>query len=69
MTNILPLGSFVIVSDSIGVIVGLPGELKIPGDHYAVWYGEQAANDGKIPLARTVPIVYCMPLDRFETYH
>ena len=69
MKRFLPLGTFVTVGDSLGVIVGLPGEMDIPEDHYAVWYGERVATGNRVPLAQTVPTEYCQPLDQFEMYH
>lgn len=69
MTQLLPLGTFVVVGNSLGVIVGYPDEDDIPEEHYAVWYGQHADTDDNVPLARTVPMDYCLPITGFQTYH
>lgn len=69
MTNLLPLGAFVLVGESLGVIVGYPDDTAIPDEHYAVWYGQSTDPEQKVPLARTVPMEYCRPIMSFDTYH
>ena len=66
-TNTLSLGTFVHVGESLGVIVGLPETEHIPPNHYAIWFGESAAND--YPKCRTVPTEYCHVFHGFEFYH
>ena len=63
------LGKFVLVGDSIGVIVGLPGEENVPEEHYAIWYGQQSNKNNLVPLSRTVPIEYCKIISENELYH
>jgi len=62
------LGMFVRVGTDIGVVVGLPESEGIPEDHYAVWYGQRSP-DGVTPLARIVPIEYCLPMAKHDLYH
>lgn len=68
MTTGNVLGQFVRVGSDVGVIVGCHGMPEVPEDHYAIWYGQVAA-DGSTPLARTVPVEYCVFVDRHALYH
>lgn len=65
--DLLPLGSFVKVDRSVGVIVGLPETGDVPSDHYAVWFGE--LNQEKNPKCKTVPIEFCLLVVDVEHYH
>ncbi len=65
--DFLPLGTFVAVGDSCGVVIGWPNGNNIPDDHYAVWYGEMSTENR--PRCRIVPIEYCVPCSKIEYYH
>ena len=65
---LLPIGTFVSVGDSLGIIVGLPGSPDVPEQHYAVWYGESSTTE-VCPLCRTVPVEYCARVDKCNYYH
>ena len=62
------LGRFVLVGDDMGVIVGQEGMPDVPEEHYAVWYGQKTSDDST-PLARTVPVEYCILIDKHQFYH
>ena len=64
----LKKGTFVLVSDSLGIVVGWPNEEGVPDEHYAIWYGEAGTSE-KIPSCRTVPIEYCEETNKVEFYH
>lgn len=68
MAVVSELGQFVRVGGDLGVIVGYYGMQGVPEDHYAVWYG-QVAEDGVTPLARTVPVEYCVFVRKHTLYH
>jgi hypothetical protein len=68
MTTAKVLGQFVRVGSDVGVIVGYYGMPDVPEDHYAIWYGQLAA-DGVTPSARTVPVEHCVLVDKHEFYH
>jgi hypothetical protein len=63
------IGGFVKVGDSIGVVVGLTGINGIPEDHFAIWYGEFSKMADEVPLAKTVPVDYCVHIASYDVYH
>ena len=69
MPEVVSIGKFVKVGDSIGIIVGLPGIDNTPEDHYAVWFGEKSKTALGAPLVKTVPVEYCNFINIFEVYH
>jgi|GEM_PF-1302298 len=65
--ELIPLGSFVRVHTSVGVVVGWPNNDGVPEEHYAIWYGE--TSDSNAPLCRTGPMEHCEATLDTEFYH
>ena len=70
------IGAFVEFDGLLAVVVGLSGENGVPDDHLAVWFGEphgerksEGGEGNLIPIIRTVPTEYCLPVKLPITQH
>ena len=64
-----PMGRFVMVGGTVGVIVGTPGFNGVPAEHYAIWHGAFSPANPLVPVTRLVPIEYCKAVEPTEAFH
>lgn len=72
----LKRGDFVELDGRLAVVVGLPGDLEVPEDHVALWFGtpqckrsSEGGPGGATPDVWTVPAEYCETASPPKIHH